>query len=116
MIDNTIKADLVQLNGYYQYVPKLVASADIADEVPFASVIRSVLGTRTVPEIRTTPQMAEAWGLSPSEVFSAAEHLRKLGYEIRNHSTNPQIEEGCWLVPYIFPTLTPLSVQLWKNL
>lgn len=85
LIDNTIKADLVQLNGYYQYVPKLVASADIADEVPFASVIRSVLGTRTVPEIRTTPQMAEAWGLSPSEVFSAAEHLRKLGYESGGH-------------------------------
>ena len=44
------------------------------------------------------------------------EYLRELGYEIRNHGTNPQIPEDHWLVPYAFPTLTPLSVQLRKKL
>lgn len=116
LIDNAIKADLVQLNGYYTYVPKLVVEAEVDGGVPFASVLRSVLSSRSVPEIRTTAQLSELWEISEDNVLSAAAHLRALGYEIRNHSTNPQIREGSWLIPYIFPTLTPLSVQLWKKL
>ena len=53
---------------------------------------------------------------SSKDVYQAAKHLRDLGFEIRNHSTNPQIEENHWLIPYAFPTLTPLSVQLWKKI
>lgn len=116
LIDNSIKADLVQLNGYYQYTPKIIANADVENSAPFASVMRSVLSSQSIPEIQTTSQLSKMWGVSEEEVLPAAAYLRSLGYEIRNHSTNPQIEEDHWLVPYIFPTLTPLSVQLWKKL
>lgn len=57
----------------------------------------------------------EAWKLSNEKIVDVAAFLRTLGYEIRNHMTNPQIDSGSWLIPYTFPTLTPLSVQLRKK-
>lgn len=116
LIVNGIKADLVQLNGYYQYLPKIACQAVLSEEVPYSSVLKPVLERRTIPEIMTTAQLAAAWGLAPENILPAAEYLKSIGYEIRNHSTNPQIEKDHWLVPYTFPTLTPLSVQLGKKL
>lgn len=116
LINNSIKADLVQLNGYYHYVPRVIANAEISKNTPYSSVICSVLGSRDIPAIRSTKELAELWQIKDNDVFDAAKYLRSLGYEIRNHTTNPQISEDHWLVPYIFPTLTPLSVQLWKKL
>ena len=116
LITNAIKADLVQLNGYYQYMPKLISDCIISNEVPFASVIKCVTRNDTIPEIRTTSELSRDWNIPEGEVFPAAEYLRSIGYEVRNHATNPQIDDDCWLVPYSFPTLTPLSVQLWKKL
>ncbi len=116
LADNGIKADLVQLNGYYQYTPRMIAAAWIAEDAPYASVLRSVLATRDIPEIVSTEALADRWKIGADDVLAAAKYLRSLGYEIRDHNTNPQIEPDHWLVPYIFPTLTPLSVQLWKKL
>ena len=113
---NNIKADLVQLNGYYKYTPRIIAEAEIANDAPYSSVLRSVLCNRDIPKILNTKQLSEAWMISEADVSDAAKYLRFLGYEIRNHATNPQIEQDHWLVPYIFPTLTPLSVQLRKKL
>ena len=56
-----------------------------------------------------------AWKIKENELLQVAEYLKSLGYEIRNHRTNPQIEEGYWLIPYAFPTLTSQSVQLRKK-
>lgn len=116
LIRNAIKADLVQLNGYYQYPPRLIIKADIPDTEKYATVLRAVMSNSTVPEIKETKTLAADWNIAQEGVMDAAEYLRTLGYEIRNHSTNPQIREGEWLIPYAFPTLTPLSVQLWKKL
>ena len=116
LIDNAIKADLIQLNGYYQYTPKLTCSCTIAPEVPYAAALKSVLEENAVPAIMSTEQLAEKWETTADNVLDIAEYLRRIGYEIRNHYTNPQIEPGNWLIPYVFPTLTPLSVQLWKKL
>ncbi len=116
LIANGIKADLVQLNGYYQYPPKLRIDAQIFEEGQYARVLESVLRYHGVPEILTGRQLAEKWQISEQELIPAAEFLKDLGYEIRNHCTNSQIEQGSWLIPYAFPTLTPLSVQLWKKL
>ena len=116
LIANAIKADLVQLNGYYHYTPKLVCSCTVTSSVPYAAVIKSVVEKNAVPAIVATEQLAEKWGIRADEVLCAAEYLKSIGYEIRNHSTNSQIDDGCWLIPYAFPTLTPLSVQLWKKL
>lgn len=116
LIKNSIKADLVQLNGYYRYPPKIKADARFSADYPYGRVLTRVLESRSVPAILTAKQLAEAWDIAETNVFETALYLRSIGYEIRNHSTNPQIGEGCWLVPYIFPTLTPRSVQLRKKL
>ena len=116
LIVNSIKADLVQLNGYYQYVPKFVSECEISDSVTYANVLRVITCKTSIPEIKHTEELATEWKIGNTEVRQAATYLRELGFEIRNHSTNPQIEKDCWLVPYAFPTLTPLSVQLWKKI
>ena len=113
---NEIKADLIQLSGYYQYPPKLQSICHCDDSVNFGSVIESVVSNKDVPEIKTTSQLSQEWSLGENDVILAAEYLKSIGYEVRNHFTNPQISEGNWLIPYSFPTLTPLSVQLRKKL
>lgn len=116
LIKNAIKADLVQLNGYYQYLPKLKCWCVCNPQMEFANILESVVNTCEIPEICTTNTLAKKWNVQENEVSHIAEYLKKAGYEIRNHSTNPQFEENSWLIPYVFPTLTPLSVQLWKKL
>ena len=116
LINNSIKADLVQLNGYYQNTPNFRCKTIILDEYKFGQVLKSVLEGENVAKIVDTSTLANSWGIDSSQVMDIAEYLKSVGYEIRNNSTNPQIEEGCWLIPYAFPTLTYLSVQLWKKL
>lgn len=116
LIDASLKADLVQLNGYYQYTPRIICTCEISECIPFAHIIRCVVEGNHIACILSNTQLAQAWGISVADVLSAAQQMKDLGYEIRNHATNPQIDEGNWLIPYAFPTLTPLSVQLWKKL
>lgn len=116
LVDNAIKADLVQLNGYYQYEPKLACRYAAMEDTPFGKILGSVVEGENVAQIVTTQELSAAWDISTEEVIEAAEYLKSIGYEIRNNSTNPQIKKGCWLIPYAFPTLTPLSVQLRKKL
>ena len=116
LINNSIKADLVQLNGYYHSTPNFSCSAIISEEYQNGFILKSILEGENVSKIVDTTTLANSWGIEISQVMDVAEYLKSIGYEIRNNSTNPQIEEGCWLIPYAFPTLTYLSVQLWKKL
>jgi DNA (cytosine-5)-methyltransferase 1 len=61
-------------------------------------------------------RLASQWGVKVQGVFNYLESLRRLGYEVRNNKTNPQISQGKYLIPYAFPTLMPKSVQLRKKL
>lgn len=115
LIINSIKADIVQLNGYYQYVPKLKCECRIKRNIKYSDIICKVVAGELVTELVSSDQLSSCWNTSKDELINIAEYLRLLGYEIRNHRTNPQIEEGYWLVPYAFPTLTPQSVQLRKK-
>jgi len=54
--------------------------------------------------------------VSEFDVMPILHTLRKMGYEVRNNNTNPQIIAGDYLIPYAFPTLTPRSIQLRKKL
>lgn len=116
LIINHLKADLVQLNGYYQYAPLM--RCEISFMTPFlgSRILESVVSGNLVSIIVSNHELAKEWEIDESQIFNAAELLRKLGYEIRNHNTNPQIEPDKWLIPYAFPTLTNLSVQLRKKL
>ena len=116
LTDNNIKADLVQLNGYYQYSPKLKCSCEFFGDFRFKHVVTSVVEGRDIARILSTQELAKDWIVHDSEVWQAAEFLRSLGYEVRNSNTNPQIPHDHWLVPYAFPTFTQRSVQLRKKL
>jgi DNA (cytosine-5)-methyltransferase 1 len=67
-------------------------------------------------EILTSNEIAERLEIATSRVAQFAIWLKQMGYEVRNHSTNPQIESGCYLIPYAFPTLSTSSVQFRKTL
>lgn len=110
-----IKDDLVQLNGYYQYVPKIKCTFEGNDD-GLNKVLKVVVSGKVIRQIMSTEDLAKILDIPPNKVLDVAKQLKKRGYEIRNHNTNPQIEENNWLIPYAFPTLTNLSVQLNKSL
>lgn len=115
LVVNSIKADLVQLNGYYQYTPKLRCSCVLHRDFPYRDILESIVAGENVASITSEDWLSNVWNVSSKRIVDVAKFLRKLGYEVRNHMTNPQIKEGFWLIPYAFPTLTPLSVQLRKQ-
>jgi DNA (cytosine-5)-methyltransferase 1 len=118
-VEMTGMADLVQLSGYYQYSPRISGvltfnpSLNIA---PFWRVVQCVVSGIAVATQLSAKELALLWGVNPDDTFSYLQDLRAMGYEVRNHNTNPQISTGKYLIPYTFPTLTPRSVQLRKNL
>jgi DNA (cytosine-5)-methyltransferase 1 len=112
-----VKADLVQLREYYQYRSRFSGRMTFREQSdPHWSILQKVvegIGTR---EILTGRQIARLWECGKQEVLSHMLWLRSLAYEARNNNTNPQIPPGSYLIPYSFPTLNPLSVQLRKSL
>lgn len=115
LVENRLKADLVQLNGYYQYKSQIVCElkSDVLDN---QNIMMPIISGKIVSREMTTEDFASFTGIGPENVMNRAKWLRSLGYEIRNSHTNPQIPEGVWLIPYKFPTLLPESVQLNKTL
>ena len=116
LIRNNIKADLVQLCGYYQYTPKIKCALIHADDNEQISFLANVVNGNVTRRMISVNSLADQWNISADEVLDYAQQMRRLGYEIRNSSTNPQIKQDQWLIPYAFPTLTPKSVQLHKSL
>lgn len=119
LIESGKKADLVQLHGYYQYAPSFSSSMKIngqAENDPKWKTLVSVISGQWCRLNHTTAHLAMAWEVSQKTVLEHALFLRKLGYEVRNSKTNPQVPEGNYLIPYPFPTLNRMSVQLRKSL
>jgi DNA (cytosine-5)-methyltransferase 1 len=118
LVRHEIKADLVQLCGYYQYSPAFQCSmqyysADTKDEW---RIVQLVVNGTGVGKIYSSYMLSKFWNIPQGKVLHYASYLRSLGYEVRNQNTNPQIPKGHFLIPYMFPTLSPLSVQLSKKL
>jgi DNA (cytosine-5)-methyltransferase 1 len=113
-----IKADLVQLCGYYQYQPRFFSMLSIAEnnEDWKWSGLQSIGKGIATREILHTNEISRLLNMSPRQFTEFAGWLRSLGFEVRNHKTNPQIPTGSFLIPYSFPTLTASSVQLRKDL
>lgn len=110
-------ADLVQYSGYYQYAPALSAKFEttIKKENAVIKALKHIVRLQGVIQLESD-RMSEFLGVSSDKLLEILRSLRELGYEIRNHNTNPQIPEGTIMIPYLFPTLTPQSVQLRKKL
>lgn len=115
LITNKIKADLVQLNGYYQYESQIICTLE-STSLDRKNIMSPIIEGDIISKELTTAKLAELWEVEESLVLENAKWLRTLGYEIRNNHTNPQIPEGVWLIPYKFPTLLPESVQRNKTL
>lgn len=114
---NYHKADLIQLNGYYQYLPNfLIEIETISNFILEKKVLQSILSNEVTAQITTTSRFSELWGESAVDLMEKMNLLKSIGYEIRNKNTNGQIAEDNWLIPYAFPTLTSKSVQTYKNL
>ncbi|MBD1939436.1 DNA cytosine methyltransferase [Microcoleus sp. FACHB-68] len=119
LIEVTGKADLVQLSGYYQYPPRISAEITFHHSLtvdPFWVVVQCVVRGIGVATQMPAQKLAALWKVKEKDVFSYLKSLRSMGYEVRNHNTNSQITQGEYLIPYAFPTLSPRSVQLGKNL
>jgi DNA (cytosine-5)-methyltransferase 1 len=112
-----VKADLVQLCEYYTYHPRFFGRMSVgeSDDVRWKVVQKVVSGIGT-REILTGQKIADLWGCGEEEVLDHMLWLRSLAYEARNNSINPQIPHGSYLIPYTFPTLNPMSVQVRKSL
>jgi DNA (cytosine-5)-methyltransferase 1 len=115
LIQNNIKADLVQLCGYYQYPPRICCELILQTEMSLF-FLKGVVNGKATRRILSEYELANILSIDKDKVFSYAQKMREIGYEIRNYKTNPQIKKGQWLIPYAFPTLAPLSVQLRKSL
>lgn len=112
-------ADLVQYSGYYQYRSNLSSVLEFRGETksdPFSEIIRYVVSGSGVGEQLPEHQLALHFSVSLEELHSNLRKLREMGYEVRNHNTNPQIPKEHYLIPYSFPTLNHRSVQLRKTL
>ncbi|QLE50821.1 DNA cytosine methyltransferase [Nostoc sp. C057] len=119
LTEATGKADLVQLSGYYQYTARISGIITFHPQLkvkPLWRVIQCVTRCIGTAAQLSATELAELWGVKAEDVFSYLQSLRAMGYEVRNHNTNPQISKGEYLIPYAFPTLNPKSVQLRKNL
>ena len=114
-----IKGDLVQLSGYYQYAPTFSASLRVRGEGDLPTrwdVLKCIVSEAGVRQTNPLSAIANQWGVSEGMALEIMQFLRSLGYEVRNRNTNPQIPSGHYLIPYVFPSLTPMSVQLKKRL
>ena len=112
-----VKADLVQLCEYYQYRPRFVCNMNCSQEIDSKwKILKKVVAGIGTRNIITCRALSKIWDCSEKGVFEAMVWLRSLGYEARNNSTNPQIPKGSYLIPYTFPTLNPMSVQMRKSM
>jgi DNA (cytosine-5)-methyltransferase 1 len=110
-------ADLVQLSGYYQYTPRIQSSMSFSKKFHADSlwqVIKLIVEGVGVAKQMHSHEFEMIYEVSEIELHRIFKQLRLLGYEVRNHNTNPQIPAGRYLIPYSFPTLTHRSVQLRK--
>ena len=117
-----LKADLVQLCGYYQYSPSFQCKMNLKSNVlnektEFCwDLVRKVVNGEGTRKIYSALKLSQLWSVPLESIPLYANQLKSVGFEIRNSNTNPQIPENCFLIPYSFPTLNSQSVQLYKNL
>jgi DNA (cytosine-5)-methyltransferase 1 len=117
---NKIKDDIVQLNGYYQYKPAIDFTLNIIKNNILKSYewlwVFDIVKMKPIRKILSYDEFSSLLKTDKEKVDLIAMQLKTLGYEIRNHNTNPQIKKDHILLPYLFPTLNNLSVQLRKKL
>ncbi len=109
------KDDLVQLFGYYQYSNNyaitLAVNAPGLEKDLLWKVLTQISKGSLVGSIKSISEIASTYEVDEATLFSQLIQIKSLGYEIRSHNTNSQIENGNILIPYAFPSLSERSLQ-----
>lgn len=113
---NNLKADLVQLSGYYQYPCAFSCRVTLAKSDEFYAVLKKIIEGQMVGVEATVADFSKGFDVPEASIKPFLHRLKKMGYEVRSSSTNQAIPEGRFLIPYCFPTLNERSVQRGKNL
>ena len=87
-------------------------------------IVNSYACNSCQPSLEVLFEIVNILNVDPKELIDSkckfpldlAIFLRTIGSEVRNNKTNPQMKDNEWLIPYKFPTLVPMSVQLHKSL
>ncbi|WP_198555572.1 DNA cytosine methyltransferase [Colwellia sp. 75C3] len=113
-----LKSDLVQLAGYYQYMPSVKIewcpnTLSNSKTYQLISKLTSLEFTRRNMLIDTIDDLISSFNL---DTMSTLREYKKLGLDVRNSNTNPMLKEQEILIPYEFPTLYGRSVQYSKEL
>ena len=112
---HTLKDDLVQFFGYYQYKSVFSMSMELHHEhlrsSAFWRVACLITGGLSVGVIHSITAIAEMFNISEKELSTIFISMKQIGFEIRNHRTNRQIPMGSILIPYAFPSLNERSLQ-----
>ena len=77
LIINSIKADIVQLNGYYQYVPKLKCKCTLHNEVKYGDILSKVVSGELVTNLVSSKELSDSWSTSEDELIEVAQFLNK---------------------------------------
>ena len=108
--------DLVQLSGYYQYEPNIKAKLNTKKSSLEWILLSSIISYKITGSQMSLSDLTEYLDMPLDKVYESLIVLRDAGYEIRNYKTNDQIPKGEVLIPYLFPTLNPRSLQRFKFL
>lgn len=114
------KDDLIQLIGYYQEKPNCKLGFEISNRSLSRSnywkLAAAITVRNSIGQIQGIDDVSDSMGMERDSLMSALVMLKRHGFEIRSHNTNPQIPDGKILVPYCFPTLTERSLQRFTRL
>jgi DNA (cytosine-5)-methyltransferase 1 len=116
----THKDDLIQLFGYYQYRQsssfKFIFFNGELENTEYWKLAKNITDGLAVGTPLHLEEISSIFQMKEVEFLESAKNLKKIGFEIRNHNTNSQLEKGCYLIPYQFPTLNERSLQRLTNL
>lgn len=119
VIDNSIRADLVQLNGYYQYNPifklEFIRKENHSNDKVWM-FIETLFDDLDCNKVRSLSELSIVYDMNEHEILDSLKKLKSIGFEIRNHNTNSEIPENNYLIPYKFPSMNNLSLQLKTDL
>jgi len=116
----SVRDDLVQLFGYYQY--KTAFSLDFKTRQStdsgflIAAFIRSLISWKVVGMTLHEDELCRELSANRQVVKALLTEARHHGIDIRTPGTNPQIPLRHILIPYPFPTLNSQSVKARKPL
>ena len=114
---NSLKADLVQLSGYYQYKCSFKCNLEIKhSNDTFINILSEITKGVEINKHLDKEHFERKYNIARNQIVLLLERFKKMGFEIRNHLTNPAITKGYFLIPYCFPTMNENSVQRTKSL